>query len=800
MFIIANLCLLVFTATVAAEGDCYQNRPGPVPDYIGASKSMVPAECNNICADKKYSYFGVQWSQECWCGNEAPNPLLKLEDTKCYKMCRGNPTLRCGGDNKANVWKVCKEINCRFSTAGEQEFLNRMKEQYIGLNKTDQDNYEKEVKKMLPILLAANALSAEEVGIAKVVTDQTKYPLALLTGDNVNLVMSKSKVESINGSVTKVIGKKDFSSADTRATGFYAAPGKFVTVTVPKDLLHKISVEIGQNHYHINYKRFSKTTQKIISPFGGPIRVKIDDKDATTAKGMFDIIVDNAVEAPHFVFGQSTNEDWENMKKSAAPWSILRVPGQVQIFAETLKIKKVTDMSSVMASVKKTMDEYEHMMGIPFGRQPGEELVFYDPLCPGGGYTIDLSVNDVHLCRGGSMNVISPAFYGELFKNFGEGVFGHEVGHRGCTPDLPYAGKQWNAELARHYLDVTRGFVNWDRWANPFSVLSLMVGFKTFSNGRPCYEAYLPSQFPKGIQYRVGQYENCWNVLYRLPLLEFGVDIYRKVMTANSHLPDIAGEELPVKTERLVDLYCKTTKHNLIPFYKFFNIDVSATVAKHCQTQPLPKILTGFMKVANCIQDENTQDIECSKMPEFPDYKGLCLLSGVCKRDPANGNETTTFDHKIDIFGGNKTRDNEEDCYDRAGETFKRCGNDMNAPITATYRLKDGTSTNKTVPILTGGNCYSDWPRQLPKYAGSSSEMVPAKCNQMCTKMNYAYFGVQYYNECWCGNNAPNMGKKLEISKCDTMCSGNSSLRCGGGLKNNVWKVCNENEKCKFNY
>merc|ERR1711915_858055 len=98
------------------------------------------------------------------------------------------------------------------------------------------------------------------------------------------------------------------------------------------------------------------------------------------------------------------------------------------------------------------------------------------------------------------------------------------------------------------------------------------------------------------------------------------------------------------------------------------------------------------------------------------------------------------------------------------------------------------------------GNCYSDRPRQLPKFAGRSSKMVPAECNKICAKMNYAYFGVQYYNECWCGNNAPNIGKKLEILKCNTMCSGNSSLRCGGGLKNNVWKVCNENEKCKFNY
>jgi len=795
--IFSNLCLLTFTAAVAAEGDCYKNKPGPAPNYVGSSSEMMPSKCNKMCADKKYSYFGVRWSKECWCGNDAPDPSLKLDMSKCYKMCSGIPTLPCGGAHEANVYKVCKEANCKFS--GEEEYLNMMKERYISLDHNDKEKYLKEVRKMLPTLLAANALSSlEEVGIARVVTDQTKYPLAPLTGDDVELVKSKSKVESINGTVTSFIGKKEFTWATTRATGFYAAPGEFVTVTIPEDLVDKISVEIGQDHWRINYKKFVNTTQKFASPFGGLIRVKLDDRGATSKKGMFEITVDNAIEAPHFVLGQSTNEDWENMKKSASPWSVLRVPGQVHIFIETLKAKKVTDMSSVMSGVKKTMDEYDDMMGIPLGIQPGEERLHYDPNCHYGGYTIDGVGNDGHLCIGGGTSVVHPAFINEMLESFGDGVAGHEIGHRGCYPDLPYMGVQWTAEIVRHYLDVKRGFVNWDRWANPFSVLSKMVGFKTFSKGRPCYEAYESKHFPKGIQYKVGSYENCWTVLYRLPLLEFGVDVYRKVMTANNQLPDIKWKKLPEKTERLVDLYCKATKHNMIPFFKFFNIDVDAAVATPCEAQPLPTVLTGFLKVANCIQDENTQDIECSKMPEFPDYKGLCLLSGVCQKDPANDNKTTTFDNKIDIYGGNKTRDNEDDCHDRAIEAFKRCGNDRSNPMTATYRLKDGTSTSTTVPV-SAGNCYVNRPGPAPKYVGWDNGMVPAKCNKMCADKKYSYFGVRWSHECWCGNEAPNTLLKLDMKKCFKRCGGDSSLPCGGDHEANVWKVCKETN-CEFSY
>ena len=205
------------------------------------------------------------------------------------------------------------------------------------------------------------------------------------------------------------------------------------------------------------------------------------------------------------------------------------------------------------------------------------------------------------------------------------------------------------------------------------------------------------------------------------------------------------------------------------------------------------------------------------------DIVGVCRFNGVCKKNPDNHGKTTTFKDKFDTWGMTSspshglrnydTMQNEKKCHARAADLFYQCGNDKNQSISASFTLKDGTTTSNTFPpegdwrviniyltYLITGNCYYDWPRQLPKYAGSSSKMVPAMCNKLCAKMDYVYFGVQWYNECWCGNNTPKMGKKLEMSKCNTMCSGNSSLRCGGGYKANVWKVCKKNKKCKFTY
>jgi len=798
--ILVNLGLIAATAAVAADGDCYKNKPGPAPNYIGSSDSMVPFECNKMCADKNYSYFGVRWSNECWCGNEAPDPSLKLAITKCYKVCSGNPMLACGGAHEANVWKVCKDTNCKFVKLWKKK-LERMKNEYIHLDRNDEKTYKKKVRKLLPELLSENQLAPGEIGIAKQVTDpKSRYPpLALLKGDGIVEERPKNKVVSINGTVIKRIKKRDFTAARYRPTGLYAPPGDIITITIPDDLVGKIGVNVGQdNENKIEFHPLRDSTQKIGSPYGGLIIIYLNDIDASTRKGVFDVTIDNAVQAPLFNFGTDTNKDWERMKHSASPWSVLRIPGRVQIYIQTVHVKREKNIVGVMDGVRKTFDVADNLIGIDGSVLPGEEQLHYDPTV-GGGLRW-------HICAGGGKSAVGA----EDWENFLAGhssITYHEMGHGFCYSDLPGMGAQWTAEIVREYIERVRNLTllyndaysfEW-----PLSVLHRMVSFKTFNkNQRSCVNADGTSHYSKGVSYKVDSYFNCWTTLYRLPLWEFGFDILRQVLTADS----VSTAAYNSKTDRMADLYCKATKHNLIPMFNFFNIKVSPSVADPCKKQKSPKLITKYIKLANCIL---TKDImECVKMPEFPEHTGVCRFNGVCKKNPDNDGKTTTFKDKLDTWGmtsspshGLKNYDtmkNETTCLARAVDVFSQCGNDASQSISASFTLEDGTTTSKSYPPK--GNCYSDWPRQLPKHAGSSSKMVPAVCNKMCAKLNYAYFGVQWYNECWCGNNAPNMGKKLEITKCDTMCKGNNSLRCGGGYKANVWKVCKENEKCKFNY
>lgn len=71
--------------------------------------------------------------------------------------------------------------------------------------------------------------------------------------------------------------------------------------------------------------------------------------------------------------------------------------------------------------------------------------------------------------------------------------------------------------------------------------------------------------------------------------------------------------------------------------------------------------------------------------------------------------------------------------------------------------------------------------------------MTIEKCLSRC--WNYKYAGVEYGQECWCGNSLNTVGdagatpsSNLTDSKCGFKCPGNASEFCGaGGALNLYW-------------
>ncbi|OBZ73298.1 putative fungistatic metabolite [Grifola frondosa] len=65
---------------------------------------MTVESCVAFCAGQSFIYAGVEYAQECWCGNTIANGGTNVTDTDCDSPCTGNPNETCGAGNRLNVY------------------------------------------------------------------------------------------------------------------------------------------------------------------------------------------------------------------------------------------------------------------------------------------------------------------------------------------------------------------------------------------------------------------------------------------------------------------------------------------------------------------------------------------------------------------------------------------------------------------------------------------------------------------------------------------------------------------------
>ncbi|OIW32843.1 WSC-domain-containing protein, partial [Coniochaeta ligniaria NRRL 30616] len=68
------------------------------------SKNMTAQSCEAYCGTA-YAYFGVEWSQECYCGNQLNAGSVPVSASNCTKICTGDKLQYCGGSSRLNVFK-----------------------------------------------------------------------------------------------------------------------------------------------------------------------------------------------------------------------------------------------------------------------------------------------------------------------------------------------------------------------------------------------------------------------------------------------------------------------------------------------------------------------------------------------------------------------------------------------------------------------------------------------------------------------------------------------------------------------
>ena len=65
---------------------------------------MTIDKCQTFCFDKDYLYAGVQYADECFCGN-AIVPEIPKPNSECDYPCTGNSSQICGGFWRMNIYE-----------------------------------------------------------------------------------------------------------------------------------------------------------------------------------------------------------------------------------------------------------------------------------------------------------------------------------------------------------------------------------------------------------------------------------------------------------------------------------------------------------------------------------------------------------------------------------------------------------------------------------------------------------------------------------------------------------------------
>ncbi len=159
------------------------------------------------------------------------------------------------------------------------------------------------------------------------------------------------------------------------STGLYVAPGEVVTVRVPEELVGhefwvRISGNIGDIKRRDRWLRMPRVARRfpvnhveneIASPFGGPIYVDLGMSPQMDSE--FEVVIENAVEAPMFVLGMHTDEEWiDSIRDLPAPYAEL-VADRIAISLPSKHIRDLDSPTEVLEFWDRTVGYHDDLAG-----------------------------------------------------------------------------------------------------------------------------------------------------------------------------------------------------------------------------------------------------------------------------------------------------------------------------------------------------------------------------------------------------------------------------------------------------
>lgn len=132
------------------------------------------------------------------------------------------------------------------------------------------------------------------------------------------------------------------------------------------------------------------------------------------------------------------------------------------------------------------------------------------------------------------------------------------------------------------------------------------------------------------------------------------------------------------------------------------------------------------------------------------------------------------------IGPGSVSRNNTECDFPCPGNVTEACGSNNRLSVFYSGRA-NSTQTNAGPNGTSRIGCLTDnvYARALSVLQASSDSMTVAQCTSACKASKHSTAGLEYGQECWCGDTLDN-NATLTDEGCDMRCAGNSSEFCGG--------------------
>ncbi|WP_169853017.1 M60 family metallopeptidase [Anaerohalosphaera lusitana] len=232
---------------------------------------------------------------------------------------------------------------------------------------------------------------------------------------------------------------------DWVSTGLYAAPGELVTVKVGDGAMTEgWRVRIGCHSDRLWGKNTLRrapsitrafeikgTETKAANAFGGLVYIEVP---AGAEAGSAYVTIEGAVEAPLFVLGQMSDEDWQAECEKAGPWAEL-ASEKLIVTVPTKIAKQVDNPTALMRTWDDVMDACADLLGVGRERARPERIVMDTQISAGylhAGYPImgPLSLAEELVDRDYILGKTGESAWG----------FFHEIGHNHQYGEWTFGG------------------------------------------------------------------------------------------------------------------------------------------------------------------------------------------------------------------------------------------------------------------------------------------------------------------------------------------------------------------------